>query len=673
MAAAERGVHSGPGRLAQMALPLFILVSAVFVTERMAGEALREARNEQIQQLLQRASSARVALESELNTVAYLTSGIESYIVVRKGSIDPAEVEPMLAQLFKRSRHFRNLGIAPDNEIRFIYPLAGNEAALGLRFADNPAQWPSVRKVIESGEPILAGPLELVQGGQALIYRSPIYIEGRYWGLLSTVINASSILDIAAPLANDPSLQFALRRSGDGSSGDQVFVGQPETFLDPPVLLNISVPGGRWQMAVAPAESPPPSALPIRLTGYAVALLAFLLSALALRHLLQRAQLARMEIAMEDSTENLLRTTHMLRSVLSAATRFSIIATDPQGRITLFNRGAELLLGYNADEMIGQHSPLLLHLPTEINARAAELTEQVGHSVTGFSVLVEQAELVGFEAREWTYRTQDGRLLPVMLTVTVLREPQGGTSGYLCIAEDISERKRSDRLKNEFISTVSHELRTPLTAISGSLSLLSSGKLGGLSDSMQTLLDTASRNSRRLELLINDLLDMEKLAAGKLRLDLAVQPLRSIVEQAVRDNQTYAEPFGVTLNVLPGPDPRARVDADRLAQVLANLISNAAKFSPRDAQVEVRIDVFDNRARISVTDHGPGIPEAFRERIFQKFSQADASDTRPRGGTGLGLAISRELVERMHGSIGFDSVEGNGATFWVEFSLKECL
>ncbi|MDX5362740.1 MAG: hypothetical protein LPJ91_01100, partial [Pseudazoarcus pumilus] len=144
-------------------------------------------------------------------------------------------------------------------------------------------------------------------------------------------------------------------------------------------------------------------------------------------------------------------------------------------------------------------------------------------------------------------------------------------------------------------------------------------------------------------------------------------PLQPVVEQAVRDNQTYADTFGVTLALSAGDDASARIDANRLQQVLANLLSNAAKFSPRGGAVEVRLETLGERVRISVTDHGPGIPAAFRERIFQKFSQADASDTRQRGGTGLGLAISRELVERMHGSIGFDSVEGHGACFWIEF------
>lgn len=235
------------------------------------------------------------------------------------------------------------------------------------------------------------------------------------------------------------------------------------------------------------------------------------------------------------------------------------------------------------------------------------------------------------------------------------------------IIEDISERKRIERMKNEFISTVSHELRTPLTSISGSLGLVTGGAAGALPERMQAMLEIAHKNSKRLELLINDLLDMEKLVAGKMRFERREQPLFPLLEQGVRDNQGYAERYQVRL-VLDAEDDGARVvvDADRLQQVLANLLSNAAKFSPEGSEVRLAVDRDGERVRVSVSDHGPGIPEAFRERIFQKFSQADASDSRQKGGSGLGLAITRELVERMDGEVGFDSVPDEGATFWFE-------
>jgi signal transduction histidine kinase len=209
-----------------------------------------------------------------------------------------------------------------------------------------------------------------------------------------------------------------------------------------------------------------------------------------------------------------------------------------------------------------------------------------------------------------------------------------------------------------------------LTSISGALGLLAGGAIGELPAQAGQMLDIAHKNSQRLTHLINDLLDMEKLAAGKMTFDMQVQALMPLVEQSLRDNQAYADRFGVRF-VLSGraDGVQVRVDAVRLQQVLANLLSNAAKFSPEDASVEIVAALRDATVRVEVIDHGPGVSAAFRPRIFEKFSQADASNTRERGGTGLGLAISKELIERMHGSVGFASVPGQGACFYFELPV----
>lgn len=236
------------------------------------------------------------------------------------------------------------------------------------------------------------------------------------------------------------------------------------------------------------------------------------------------------------------------------------------------------------------------------------------------------------------------------------------------LARDDAER--ASRVKSEFISTVSHELRTPLTAISGALGLIAGGAVGPLSPQALEMVGIAKKNSQRLSYLINDLLDMEKLMAGKLHFDLRALELMPLLEQALAENQAYAEQYKVHYALTQRTDGlRVWVDAQRLQQVLANLLSNAAKFSPEGAPVEVAVRRRGEAVRVEVRDHGPGIPASFQGCIFQKFSQADASDTRQKGGTGLGLAISRELVERMGGSIGYESQEGQGACFFFELPL----
>jgi PAS domain S-box-containing protein len=268
---------------------------------------------------------------------------------------------------------------------------------------------------------------------------------------------------------------------------------------------------------------------------------------------------------------------------------------------------------------------------------------------------------------EKEYLHKDGHRIPVLLQGCRISD-RSGQQLILSTIMDITERKRMDRMKSEFVSTVSHELRTPLTAIRGALGLLAGGALGALPDPARELVDTAHRNSERLTVLINDLLDMEKIAAGQMRFDLQPQPVMPLVEQAIQAIQAYAEQFQVRLLLAERLDAaQVNVDAQRFQQVLSNFLSNAVKFSPAGGQVTVRVSRADARVRVTVADQGTGVPDDFRDRIFQKFSQADASDTRAKGGTGLGLAITKELAERMGGNVGFESSPGQGAKFYCDF------
>ncbi len=240
--------------------------------------------------------------------------------------------------------------------------------------------------------------------------------------------------------------------------------------------------------------------------------------------------------------------------------------------------------------------------------------------------------------------------------------------GFFSLGTDITELKRIDRMKTEFISTVSHELRSPLTSIRGSLGLVAAGVAGELPEAAKSLVDIAKNNCERLIRLINDILDSEKIESGKMHLDLTVVNMAKLVQQAMDAHEGFAGQHGVKL-VLQATDAslQASVDSDRLVQVVTNLLSNAVKFSPPDGTVTVNVLKVAQGVRVEVVDCGPGIPDDFRDRIFQKFSQADASDSREKGGTGLGLNISQALVHKMGGQIGFASKAGEGSTFFFEF------
>lgn len=250
------------------------------------------------------------------------------------------------------------------------------------------------------------------------------------------------------------------------------------------------------------------------------------------------------------------------------------------------------------------------------------------------------------------------------MVLAPFRAADGRIDLVFATARDISDRKRVDRLKNEFVSTVSHELRTPLTSIAGSLGLLSGGAAGEIGERARHLVGIAHANSLRLVRLINDILDIEKIEAGRMAFDLRTLDLLDVAGQAVAALRAYADGFGVTVEIVSAPDPVVVFgDQDRLTQVVTNLVSNAIKFSPPGGSVSVAVGADGETAAIRVRDSGPGVPEAFLPRMFTKFAQADGSDSRRKGGTGLGLAIVKEIVERHAGAIRYRA--NGGAEFEV--------
>ncbi|MES2297591.1 MAG: CHASE domain-containing protein [Pseudomonadota bacterium] len=360
-------------------------------------------------------------------------------------------------------------------------------------------------------------------------------------------------------------------------------------------------------------------------------------------------------------------TTRLQQAILNGS-NFSIIATDTAGLIQVFNSGASRMLGYAPHEMVGLCDPAIVHDAGEMAAYARRLSVELGHAVApGFEALAARARHGGADEHPWTYVRKDGSRLPVMLSMTGLFDEAGKATGFLCIAYDLTERNKVENMKSEFISTVSHELRTPLTSIRGALGLMAAGAVGTIPESAMSLLGIAASNCERLVRMINDILDVEKIESGQMRFQIVVQPLRPVIEYAIAATSTYASEHQVRF-VLEGEEDGAEVavDGDRLSQVMINLLSNAAKFSPAGATVTVRLQTLGQSVRVSVIDQGSGIPPQFHARIFQKFAQADSSDTRSKGGTGLGLSITKAIVEQLGGRIDFRSEPGAGSVFYFD-------
>jgi PAS domain S-box-containing protein len=333
----------------------------------------------------------------------------------------------------------------------------------------------------------------------------------------------------------------------------------------------------------------------------------------------------------------------------------AVIELSADGRIQQINREAENLFGYSQDELAGTSASIrdLVHADQheEFDGRWKRLIE-------------ERESLDGFRMRN---PRRDGVSLVCEWTVTPLVNAEGTVLSVIAQGRDITQQLEAERLKQEFTSTLSHELRTPLTSIIGSLQLINSGMLGDLNKDQTELTEVAERNGIRLLDLINDILDIEKVESGKLTLFPETIALDELVREALKLNQGFAERYKVKL-VAHEPLPGIQVHADRkrLLQVMTNLLSNAAKFSPADGQVEVEMREKGSDVLVTVSDRGSGIPENFRGRIFGRFAQADSTDTRAKGGTGLGLAICKRMIELMEGTIGFANREGGGTTFWFE-------
>jgi len=365
------------------------------------------------------------------------------------------------------------------------------------------------------------------------------------------------------------------------------------------------------------------------------------------------------DVSGRKQTEQALQENVLHRQAILDNAVDGIIAINGRGAVQSFNPAASRIFGYATEDVLGRNISMLM--PEPYRSQHDGYIEN--YHATGVP------RIIGI-GREVVGRRKDGSTFPMDLAVSHLAHE--GQSMYVGLVRDITERKQMEQMKSEFVSTVSHELRTPLTSISGALGLVAGGALGELPTQARQMIDIAYKNSLRLSHLINDLLDIEKLAAGKMRLDLQVQPLMPLVEQALEANRVFAEQHQVWFELIERDDAvMVRVDSIRLQQILANFLSNAAKFSPAGARIEIAVSSREGRARVDVIDHGPGVPEAFRKRIFQKFSQADSSDTRSKGGTGLGLAISKELAERMNGGVGFASQEGEGACFFLELPTIE--
>ena len=359
----------------------------------------------------------------------------------------------------------------------------------------------------------------------------------------------------------------------------------------------------------------------------------------------------RRDIKERVRAEQSLRDSNRALQTLVSAAPVAIYTLDETGAVMSWNPAAEQIFQWKASEVIGKITPMVS--PEEV-AATAELRRSI--LATGRAV-----HLQGVRFRK------DGTPIEVSLSAASMggREPH-----IVVLAADISERRAMERMKDEFVSVVSHELRTPLTSLRGSLGLLTSGRVGSFPENAKKMLDIALRNTDRLVRLINDILDIERMQAGRVLFESVSCLAPEIVQTAVDSARPLAEQKEVAISCTVEPW-LVQGDPDRLVQTLTNLLGNAIKFAPPGTTIWVKALREREHIKFAVEDHGRGVPEDKLQRIFERFEQVDASDARDKGGTGLGLAISKTIVEQHGGRIWVESEIGKGSTFYFTVPMAD--
>jgi PAS domain S-box-containing protein len=588
-----------------------------------------------------------------------------------------------------REEGFSGYEINPEGErplytpVAYLEPYRGrNLAAIGYDMFSEPVRRQVMLAAAESGLTRITAKVTLLQETEiqpqaGVLMYVPLYKAGepigtpqqRLQALHGFVYSPYRMGDLMRGIlgASDPNLTLRIY-AGPMEQTDQLLFASRGADHDQPAkysqVAQLDVYGQTWTLRL---KSTPEfdaffhanNALVIMLGVGLSLLLFFLVSSLSLRR-------TRAEALAEQMTEHIRENR---RALQLSEERLSLAMKGSNDGLWDLNLGAGTfyasprawhMLGYRPGELT---SDLQLWeqalVPDDLPQARAQLAKTMASPVDQFTA-------------ELRFRHKDGSVVPVLVRGYIQRDRDGQPLRISGTSMDLTEHKRIERMKDEFVSTVSHELRTPLTSISGALGLVTGGALGNLPSEIKEMLEIAHRNSLRLGHLINDLLDMEKIAAGKMSFEMREHSLRRVLDEALESNQAFAAHLGVHCVLRDAVEANVWVDGLRLQQVLSNFLSNAIKYTPEGGEVTLHCSLTDSGGvRINVTDQGPGIAPGFRSRVFEKFAQADASDSRQKGGTGLGLAITKEFIERMGGRVGFDTSESKGTTFWCELPILE--
>ncbi|MGB0466896.1 MAG: CHASE domain-containing protein [Pontibacterium sp.] len=565
--------------------------------------------------------------------------------------------------------------------VYYAEPLASNQKALGFDLASNPERLAALEQARDTNRAVATPRINLVQGTDkqaAFLLFVPVYENGHtaatkperqkalkgfalgvftLRGLIETALSQEGLTMKGINLdlfdLDAPDSQQLLYSSHEYGHTQQAAETQKAFNL----AHNFQVGGRNWLLVTHPKNLS--TGIYQKLSSWIVLLLGgalTILLSLYLRNLADKASLVERQAKRQADQ---LRHSEAFNTAILDTVVDGILTINPQGIVQSCNPATARMFGFSHEEVIGQNIKMLMP-----NRYAKAHDGYLHHYMT-----TGEARVIGI-GREVEGQRKNGEIFPLELAVSKMEVD--GQVFFAGVVRDATERTKVDKMKAEFISTVSHELRTPLTSIRGAMGLVSGGAAGELPPQAKKLVDIAASNSERLVRLINDILDIEKIESGKMLFELSRKPLVALVEQAIEENKAYAEQHQSRFILSAEAHPLiVNIDTDRMRQVLDNLLSNAAKYGAEKDDIEISVHLIGQLVEVRVTDHGQGIPEDFRDQIFNKFAQADSSDTRQKGGTGLGLNIAKAIVEHHQGRLWFETEEGVGTSFIFQLPVVE--
>jgi len=613
-------------------------------------KTLREVVHDQL-------STVRAKLEGNINSNIHLAQGLAA-VIAEEPDLTQERYAGIARHLFQGRSKLHNIGAAPDLVIQYMYPIEGNEAVIGLDYRNQADQYDAVKRAIETGEHILAGPVNLVQGGQGFIVRLPVYTDhhnknkNRFWGVVSAVIDTNKLYQGSGLYSNALKIDIAIRGKDALGENGEIFFGQPNIFATDPVLLDVALPYGSWQIAAIPKggwSKNMDDVLLFRITLIAMGLL-ILFPFIILSKTHKKKQ--------ESDTR--------LRGLFELSPIGIALNDYKTGRFIEVNDALVAPTGYTTEEFL------------KLSYWDLTPPEYTDDEVFQLECLERYRQYGPYEKE---YIRKNGSRYPVLLRGMLIHDMTGRKLIW-SIIEDITERKkiesdlvsardeavRANKAKSEFLSNMSHELRTPMNAILGF------GQLMQMDDQIsprnKDYANEIVKAGDHLLELINDILDLAKIESGRIDMSLEPVSISSVVEESLDLMAAIAKKNKIQILCYGAIDTTVTADRVRLKQIILNLLSNAIKYNREGGNVKINIYSEDKKQlNIAFTDTGTGIPEAQQHDLFQPFNRLGAGKKAIEG-TGIGLALTKRLIEQMNGSIHVDSKVDIGSTFTITLPLS---